>query len=162
MKKLLSLLLISLSLGACTKFGEINSDKVVGNLNQDEIHKVTYGIDSLEETTLYIPIKKNLNQKPNYINKKFVDQYAHTAIYQYEFKSGFFEDDNLVYMAEKVPNLQNDNKEVFDDNHHFKEDGVIGTYVLGKYHLSIHKMANFWDSDRLYIGVQDESVASTN
>lgn len=165
MKKCLTILLLSLSLSACNKFGQINSDKVVGVLNQEEIHKVAYGLDSLDETTLYIPIKKekiDSNVSQAYINKKLIDQYAHTAIYQYEFKSRFLEDDNLVYVPNNKNSLQNENAQVFDDNHHFKEDGVIGTYVLGQYHLSIHKMANFWDSDRLYVAIQDDKVATTS
>lgn len=165
LKALLMLMLSSLLLTGCTKFGKIDDDKVVGYLDNQEIHSVTFGIDSTDETTLYIPTIQNnltLPEDKKYINKTLVDQYANTLIYQYEFKSKLLEDDNLVYVATKANNIKNDGKDIFNDNHHFKDDGVIGTYVLGQYHLSIHKMDNFWDSDRLYVGIQDSKVEKTN
>jgi hypothetical protein len=164
LKFIMALVLPFVMLTGCTKFGKIDSDKVVGFLDSKEIHCVTFGIDSLEETTLYIPVLHD-NVKPSednhYINKKFIDQYANTSIYQYEFKSALFDDNNLVYVATKA-NTLNNNSNIFDDNHHFKDDGLIGTYVLGQYHLSIHKMANFFDDDRLYVGIQDAKVLKTD
>lgn len=162
MKIFLTLMLsfTCLTLLGCTHFGEVNSDKVVGYLNGKEIHCVNYGVDSTDTTTLYIPITNNKNMASSYENKKFIDQYNHSAIYQYEFKSGAFEDDNLVYVSEKMLELNHNNNQVFDENHHFTKDSQIGTYVLGQYHLSIYKMTNFWESDRLYIGMQDNTVES--
>lgn len=157
-------LMLAISLSACSKYGELKSDQVLGTINHEAIHKLVYGSDDVYDISLYYPVDENKNDsksKDSQVEVRDTDQYGTTEVNRYDFPSDLTEKivnaEDYLYIPSslKIDNSQNEiaNNQIFNRNHYYNDDGVVGTFVNGQFNLEIHQMSHLFESDKLYVAV---------
>lgn len=152
MKKVSIAILLLLSLGACSKYGEMKSDEVIGVTNQNEIHKLTYGTGSLHDLSIYYPIKTNNLDMKN-MEVENTDTFGNAQINQYTVSTPPFHYNHVFFLPIKVDCAITSENNIFSKNHYRTSDSVIGTYVFNHFDIEIYKMSKTFNSDIIYIGI---------
>lgn len=147
------------SVGACAKFGDLSSDHNIGNINNQEIHNITYHANNFDFISVYYPIAQNSLQdkiNPQKTNTKIVDVYGQAEIDLVSSEDG----KNTFYQVKDIGvNEKSNLNSILSKDHIKKDKGVIGTYVNGEFNIQIHEMNDLVGNDPIYVGVVQKKQA---